>query len=88
MLTNGQVEMLRLASERENGVGKGDIPPGYKHRPRRAWWRNIDQLESNGLVARIGHRYVATPAGDAALLRWANDQLPDAVREPEGCYML
>ena len=67
MLTEHQRHVLQLASERENGIGKGDFPPGYRHRQRGAWWRNLDQLEARGLVARVGHRYVATPDGDKAL---------------------
>ncbi len=67
MLTEYQAHMLKLASERENGIAKGDIPPGYRYRQSGAWWRNLDQLEAKGLVQRIGHRYVATPKGDKAL---------------------
>lgn len=67
MLTEYQRHMLELASFRENGVAKGDIPHGYRHRQAGAWWRNLDQLEARGLVQRIGHRYIATPKGDLAL---------------------
>lgn len=70
MLTEGQTIMLQWASENEDGVAKGDIPYGYRHRQRGAWWRNIDQLEAKGFVQRIGHRYIATPKGDEAL--WKN----------------
>lgn len=67
MLTEHQRLVLTFASEQVDGIGKGDFPPAYRRRPRSAWWRNLDQLEARGLVYRIGDKYVATPAGDAAL---------------------
>lgn len=66
-LTKPQAHVLSLASSRENGVSKGWFRPGYRRRPRAAWWRNLDQLEARGYVARIGDAYVSTPVGDAIL---------------------
>jgi DNA-binding MarR family transcriptional regulator len=63
-LTFGQAEML-LFIDKRGSASKGDIRPGYKHRPRSAWWRNIDQLERKGLIVRDSSAsYTLTDEGE------------------------